>query len=183
MRSRGTAPFAPAASRFRCGGVHRAIGMGGDRLVAALCGDVVEEKMGDVLRERWSESYDQIRRDVQPLPGAIRSSGEAARGGSSTRRGLLGQPGGHRGRAGHRGCPWSAGGDRERRRRGELQAGPRCRRTCWQRLGEGPAKVVGDTVYDVAAAQAIGLPCITVRTGGVGEDELRPPGPLWSSTT
>jgi len=47
---------------------------------------------------------------------------------------------------------------------------------CWQRLGGGSAKMVGDTVYDVAAARPIGLPCIAVRTGGFCADELTAAG-------
>jgi phosphoglycolate phosphatase-like HAD superfamily hydrolase len=47
---------------------------------------------------------------------------------------------------------------------------------CCKRLGGGPATVVGDTVYDVAAAQALGLPCIAVRTGGFGTEELTAAG-------
>ena len=34
--------------------VHRAIGMGGDKLVAAVAGDEVEERIGDELRERMA---------------------------------------------------------------------------------------------------------------------------------
>ena len=40
--------------------IHRHIGMGGDRLVAAVAGDEVEEQHGDAVRERWEEEYDRI---------------------------------------------------------------------------------------------------------------------------
>ena len=33
--------------------------------------------------------------------------------------------------------------------------------------------MVGDTVYDVAAAEAAGVACIGVMCGGIGEAELR----------
>lgn len=36
--------------------LHRHVGMGGDRYVAAVAGDAVEERLGDVLRERWERS-------------------------------------------------------------------------------------------------------------------------------
>jgi HAD superfamily hydrolase (TIGR01549 family) len=38
------------------------------------------------------------------------------------------------------------------------------------------AFVVGDTVWDIEAAHACGLPCIAVTTGGISEDELRSAG-------
>src|SRR6478609_7247759 len=50
--------------------VHRAIGMGGDKLVAAVAGDEVEQRHGDELRQRWEEEYEPLRDEVRPLPGA-----------------------------------------------------------------------------------------------------------------
>ncbi|HST64606.1 MAG TPA: HAD family hydrolase [Mycobacteriales bacterium] len=40
--------------------------------------------------------------------------------------------------------------------------------------GLDPARTVavGDTVYDVEAARSAGLPCIALRSGGIGPDEL-----------
>jgi HAD superfamily hydrolase (TIGR01549 family) len=40
------------------------------------------------------------------------------------------------------------------------------------------AMVIGDTVWDVEAAAACGLRCITVRTGGISEAELREAGAI-----
>jgi len=40
----------------------------------------------------------------------------------------------------------------------------------------GRAVMVGDTVYDVAAAKAAGVACIGVMCGGIGEAELREAG-------
>jgi HAD superfamily hydrolase (TIGR01509 family) len=47
-----------------------------------------------------------------------------------------------------------------------------------ERLGADPAGtiVVGDTVWDVLAAQACGIPCIGVETGGISGAELRTAG-------
>src|SRR5699024_10075355 len=50
--------------------VHRAIGMGGDKLVAAVAGDDVEEQHGEALRERWEEEYDRLLPEIVLLPGA-----------------------------------------------------------------------------------------------------------------
>ncbi|MCW2907378.1 MAG: putative Phosphoglycolate phosphatase, partial [Actinomycetia bacterium] len=38
------------------------------------------------------------------------------------------------------------------------------------------AVMVGDTVWDVLAAQRAGLPCIGLLSGGIGEEELRGAG-------
>ncbi len=156
--------------------VHRSVGMGGDRLVAALCGDVVEEKMGDVLREHWSTGYDKLFHEVQAFPAA---------------RPLL-----EKLRAeGHRVCVASSGSRSGTEEALELvgvrtlletvvtgddvdssKPAPDVFGVCWERIGRGPATVVGDTVYDVSAAQTSGLPCITVRTGGFDEAELKAAG-------
>jgi len=50
--------------------VHRAIGMGGDKLVAHVTDDETEERLGDALRDAWREEYLSLRREVRPLDGA-----------------------------------------------------------------------------------------------------------------
>ena len=50
--------------------IHRTIGMGGDKLVAAVAGDDVEKRLGDTLREAWKDEYLKIKAEVFPLPGA-----------------------------------------------------------------------------------------------------------------
>ena len=45
-----------------------------------------------------------------------------------------------------------------------------------ERAGASYGVLVGDTVHDVRAAAAAGLPCLGVLTGGIGEDELRAAG-------
>lgn len=158
--------------------IHRTIGMGGDRLVAELCGDVVESKLGDALRERWSGAYDRLFPRVDPLPSAravldrLRDEGHRVGAASSGSREdthdaleLLG-----------------ARTLLETVTTGDDVSGskpaPDVVELCWERLGRGPATVVGDTVYDVAAANKLGLPCITVRTGGYGSAELEAAGAI-----
>ncbi len=50
--------------------IHRTIGMGGDKLVAEVAGEEVEERLGDDLRDVWREEYVAIKGEVAPLPGA-----------------------------------------------------------------------------------------------------------------
>src|SRR4051794_5231895 len=62
--------------------IHRAIGMGGDRLVAEVAGDDVENAHGDELRKRWKEAYDAAFRDsVRPFAGAAELVRELTRRG------------------------------------------------------------------------------------------------------
>lgn len=152
--------------------IHRAIGMGGDRLVTAVCDEVIEERIGDTLRTLWAEAFDDLRGEVRALPGA---------------RDLV-----HRlHEQGHRVCVASSGSRTDtdaaldivgvRRLLDGVTTGddaesskpsPDTVERAWQGAGGGPAGVVGDSVYDIQAAESLGLPCFAVRTGGVGTEEL-----------
>jgi len=61
---------------------------------------------------------------------------------------------------------------------GSSKPAPDVVKVCWERPGRGSATVVGDTVYDVLAARALALPCIAVRTGGFGTEELEAAGAI-----
>ncbi len=50
--------------------VHRHIGMGGDKIVAALTGDEVEEDEGDEIRAAEGEAYAELIGEVEPMQGA-----------------------------------------------------------------------------------------------------------------
>lgn len=156
--------------------IHRSIGMGGDKLVSEVAGDVVEEKMGDVLRARWAQNYEEMHPEIFPLPGA-RELVEKLR------------------ERGYTVCVASSGSKQDtefaldllgvRSMIGTVITGddadsskpsPDLFEAAWERTGKGPAVVVGDSVYDVEAAAKLGLPCVTVRTGGFGRDELETAG-------
>ena len=40
--------------------LHRHVGMGGDKYVAAVCDEDVEARLGDSLRARWEELFDTV---------------------------------------------------------------------------------------------------------------------------
>ena len=46
--------------------IHRTIGMGGDKLVAEVAGDEVEDRLGDALRDAWREEYVEVKAEVEP---------------------------------------------------------------------------------------------------------------------
>jgi HAD superfamily hydrolase (TIGR01509 family) len=159
--------------------IHRLIGMGGDQLVAALGGDEVEERIGDVARERWVEEVDGLIGEIAPLPGArdlllaVKERGHRLVLASSGKPqhvevfvDLLD--------AGEIADAVTSSEDAE-----ETKPAPDLLRVALQKLGAPPdaaAVVVGDSVWDVEAAKNAGMPAIVVRSGGFGDDELRGAG-------
>ena len=157
--------------------VHRAIGMGGDRLVGELLGDDVEESLGDTLRDEWEDAYRDLLPDVRPLPGA-----------ADLVRGLLD--------AGYRVALASSGKseftdaalESMGLSRNDFAAvttsddadsskpAPDILSVALDEAGGGKAVVVGDTVWDVESAHRLPAECVAVRSGGFAEDELRDAG-------
>src|SRR3712207_381557 len=52
--------------------LHRHVGMGGDKFVAAVAGERAEEELGDALRERWEREFDRLLPETEPLEGVGR---------------------------------------------------------------------------------------------------------------
>src|SRR6476660_1979996 len=50
--------------------IHRAIGMGGDQLVAYLTDDEVERQYGDTLSSAWQDEFAPMLAELTPLPKA-----------------------------------------------------------------------------------------------------------------
>lgn len=50
--------------------LHRAVGKGGDRFVAAVAGDAVERAHGDAVRDLHSDHFGELIDEAQALPGA-----------------------------------------------------------------------------------------------------------------
>ncbi|MBD0290221.1 MAG: HAD family phosphatase, partial [Thermoleophilia bacterium] len=50
--------------------LHRHVGMGGDQYVGAVAGEEVEERLGDGLRDRWEELFNEVIDEIEPLPEA-----------------------------------------------------------------------------------------------------------------
>ena len=50
--------------------IHRRIGMGGDQVVTSLCGEQVEDELGDALREAESEEYSRLIGEVRTMDGS-----------------------------------------------------------------------------------------------------------------
>src|SRR3954464_4918918 len=50
--------------------IHRHMGMGGDQLIADMCGDQVEDEKGDDIRDAEKVLYSELIGEVEPLKGA-----------------------------------------------------------------------------------------------------------------
>lgn len=150
--------------------VHRAIGMGGDKLVAAVAGDKVEQDHGDELRAAWERRFDEIIDEIQPLEGAHRLVRAATEMGLSVVLASSGKrkhiehylklidPGD---------VAWTSSDDVE-----DSKPAPDLIQVALRSVQSSRAVVVGDSVWDCEAAGRAGLPSIGLLTGGFSEDEL-----------
>lgn len=157
--------------------LHRAIGMGGDRLPAAVAGQEVEDRLGDRLREAWEEEYARLLDQVGLLPGArdlvlaLREAGFTVALASSGKDRftqhvlrLLDLPEG------------TLSAVTSSDAAGESKPEPDILEAALADAGGDIAFAVGDTPYDVAAAARAGAPCVALRTGGFGTAELQDAG-------
>jgi len=156
--------------------IHRTIGMGGDKLVAAAAGDEVEQEHGDDVRDRWEHEYDEIIDETRLLPGAkellrmLDDRGiEVALASSSIPKhaqhalDLLD--------ADDLADTATTAEDVE-----ESKPDPDLVEEALSRLDSDRACVIGDSPYDVEAAQRSGLPAYGLLTGGYGREELERAG-------
>ncbi|HYH35383.1 MAG TPA: HAD family hydrolase [Nocardioides sp.] len=162
-----------------CWRIHRHIGMGGDRLVAAVAGDAVEQRDGDTVRDAWETEYDALIGEPVAFPGARRLLGELQERGlqvvlasSSIPRhaehaiGLL-RPEGRVDAA-------TTSEDAE-----ESKPDPELLAAAVERVDGTRSVVVGDSVWDVEAAHRLDIPVVALLSGGFGEEELRGAGAEW----
>jgi HAD superfamily hydrolase (TIGR01549 family) len=174
----------------RCGAVvpmwrvHRHIGMGGDQLVAAVCGDAFEDERGDEVREAEVECFEPMMEEVQPLAGARELLEEVGRRGH--RLVLASSAKAHelehyldlldvRDLA----DGWTSSADVD-----ATKPDPDLVQTALEQVGA-PAVMVGDSTWDCEAAGRAGVPVVGLLTGGFGEAELAEAGaePVFESLT
>jgi HAD superfamily hydrolase (TIGR01549 family) len=158
--------------------IHRHIGMGGDQLVGALAGDQVEEELGDDIRAAEKALYLASIQSTSPLEGAreliddLKGAGRRVVLASSAKeqevdhyldlldaRELV--------------DGWTTSADVEK-----TKPEPDLVVAALEKLGTGDAVMVGDTPWDVKAADAAGVRTITVLTGGFAPAELEEAGAL-----
>jgi HAD superfamily hydrolase (TIGR01509 family) len=156
--------------------IHRHIGMGGDQLITALAGEEVERELGDDIRAAELALYLAMIQMTQPLEGAreliedLKAQGRKVVLASSAKaqevehyldlldaRELV--------------DGWTTSADVE-----ATKPEPDLVLAALEKLGEDEAVMVGDTPWDVEAAERAGVPTVTVMTGGFCEQELRDAG-------
>ncbi len=156
--------------------LHRGIGMGGEVFVPELAGQDVEREHGDELREAWEEEFGQLLPEVQPLAGARELMVELKERGfrlvlaSSGKRmhvdaflDLLD--------ARSLADSWTTSDDAE-----NSKPAPDLVQAALATVDGASGVMVGDSVYDVQAANKLGVPTLTLRTGGFSMEELQEAG-------
>jgi HAD superfamily hydrolase (TIGR01549 family) len=157
--------------------VHRAIGMGGDKLVAHVAGQEVEDRLGDELREGWQEEYRALRAGVRPLPGAAELVREVAGAGARVALASSGEPEFAREAVDLLGIGEHVEVLVSSEDVDASKPEPDLLEVTLARLdGVERAVFVGDTVYDVEASRRVGLGCLALLSGGFGRAELESAG-------
>lgn len=159
--------------------IHRHIGMGGDQLVGALTDEQTEERLGDDIRSAETELYGELIDEVETMHRSreliveLKDRGHTVILASSAKGDevdryleLLDARGIADG--------WTTSADVE-----STKPQPDLVNAAFECAGgrDGrEAVMVGDTPWDVRAAQAAGVATLAVRTGGFGADELKGAG-------
>lgn len=156
--------------------IHRHIGMGGDHIVETLGGEDVESDRGDDIRETEGERYQELIDEVKLLPGARELIDELVGRGltvvlaSSAKAeevdhylDMLGARDAVEG--------WTTSADVE-----ATKPEPDLVEAALEKAGTREAVMIGDSTWDIKAAERAGIQTLAVLTGGFGEDELREAG-------
>lgn len=159
--------------------IHRAIGMGGDRLVPHLIGADGEREVGDQVRDAWESEVEGLIEETTLLPHArdlldrlrglsvnvvLASSGKPEH--VQRALDLLGE-GNEQGSAiDHVASSEDAA----------TKPAPDLIEKALAEVDGSHAVVIGDSVWDAEAAQRAGTRMVAVLTGGFGSDELRNAG-------
>jgi HAD superfamily hydrolase (TIGR01509 family) len=156
--------------------IHRHIGMGGDQMIAALCDDRTEEEKGDDIRDAEKVLYSELIGEVEPLKGSreliedLKDRGHSVVLASSAKEDevehyldLLD--------ARDLADDWTTSADVE-----ATKPEPDLVKAAMEKAGDDDAVMVGDTNWDVEAAERAGIKTVAVRTGGFSAAELRDAG-------
>jgi phosphoglycolate phosphatase-like HAD superfamily hydrolase len=152
--------------------IHRHIGMGGDRLVAAVAGDSAEHAIGDEVRRLHDSYFRTGLRTICPLDGApelvdaLVDRGHRVVLASSSEAGLVDDLLDIVG-IGHRLHAVVTGSDEA-----ASKPAPDLVALAVERGGGGSGVVIGDATWDVESAVAAGLEAIGLRSGGVSAERL-----------
>jgi phosphoglycolate phosphatase-like HAD superfamily hydrolase len=152
--------------------IHRAIGMGGDQMIGALLGDEVEEREGDDIRDAEKGFYFELIDEVQPLEGSRELIEDLKRTDHRVVLASSAKPDEVEHYldlldARELADAWTTSGDVE-----NTKPAPDLVNSALEKIGGGPAVMVGDSVYDAEAAANADVETIAVLTGGFSDSEL-----------
>ena len=158
--------------------IHRHIGMGGDKIVAALAGEDAESKCGDAIRAAEQVLYMELIDEVEPMPGARRLIDTLKDRGSRIVLASSAKPN----EIEHyidlldvRDVidDWTSAGDVD-----ATKPDPDLVDAAIHKTGcsADDAVMVGDTTWDCIAAAKAGVPTVGLLSGGFSERELREAG-------
>jgi HAD superfamily hydrolase (TIGR01549 family) len=156
--------------------IHRAIGMGGDRLVAAVAGDDVEARSGDDVRDTWEKHYDAMLDEVSPLPRAAELVTTLRDRGFRVALASSGIPRHTQHAVDVLGIGEAADTTTTSEDVSESKPDPELLEVALDRVDAEHALMVGDSVWDVRSGHRAGVPVIGLRTGGFGRAELEDAG-------
>lgn len=156
--------------------IHRAIGIGSDRVVEMLAGEQVDQDLGETLRDAQGPLYQEMIDEVEPM----RDARELLRDLKD---------------AGHPVILASSAEQEDAERYIDLldardfvdgyttsadvkasKPEPDVVNAAMEKAGGGPAVMIGDSTWDCKAAARAKLPSIGVLTGGFSEQELTDAG-------
>lgn len=158
--------------------IHRHIGMGGDQMIAALTDERTENELGETLRDTEKDVYSELIDEVEPMEGArdlISELGERSHLvvlASSAKEeevehylDLLD--------ARELADAWTSSADVE-----STKPAPDLVHSAVEKIGGSTddAVMIGDTPWDVKAAERAGVGTLAVLTGGFAIEELRESG-------
>jgi len=158
--------------------IHRHIGMGGDQLVGALCGDEVERERGDDIRATEKDRYFAFIDEVRPLEGArgliedLKGKGREVVLASSAKPEEVGH---YLDLLDARDLTdaWTTSGDVE-----ATKPHPDLIHAALDRVEARGAVMIGDSTWDCQAARNAGVETLAVLTGGFSAQELFDAGAL-----
>lgn len=164
--------FAEREVAVPCARLHRVIGMGGDQLVGEVAGADVERRLGDELRQAWSERYGELLDDLRGLDRAADLLAGIEDRGIKVVLATSGKPEHtrHALRAiglTERSYPMVSGDEVDR-----TKPDAEIVQVALAKVDGVCGVMIGDTVWDVEAAARAGVPTVGVLTGGIAREVL-----------
>ena len=168
--------FADEGISMTAARLHEAMGMGGDQLVEHVAGTEVGASRGDALREGWSRHYEETLSEVKPFCRAAKLL-EAIEGrGARVVLASSGKPDHTRHALALLGLTMDSYALVTSDEVAATKPDGEIVRKALAKVGAATGVMLGDTVWDVKAAAAVGVRSVAVSTGGIATEVLRAAG-------